>query len=504
VSVLDKLSAAAVATAQANIAAADAERETRRQAERAREAAEVAARERDPARCTLTRIEIPRLPAPYVERLEDMPDAEYAREVAHDSLIGNRLINAFAHNESPIAGAPGRFITCCPACPGENRDDTELVYACSTPHSLDVRCITGCCTPDAIALAIRQVVVAYETAQVQARAAARARAEQEDLERMREAVSITRLGEIREQAWRLRGLIPDGQLTLLVGESGSGKTFAGIGFGIAIATGRPFCGHQAEQGRVLGVFLDGGLGTIARRFGGLTAGMGASVPELGGRFDIYREPLCITDPASLARFVQYVQRLGYAAIVIDNLSEIRGGGSENDSTVLSEALRPLAHLAQGRLGTRPIAIVLLHHTNAAGDIRGSTAIKQHVDHVLELERASDRPDATITIKPGKMRDARGSASLKLRFEDRGDAIVPVPVDTAPKAVAAEHGDPVRERIVTVLASGPMGSDSLATTIAKQLGVRKASVIAARRALEDDERIAQGDDGLWRLAPECYP
>ncbi|MDB4963382.1 MAG: hypothetical protein JWP01_3381 [Myxococcales bacterium] len=443
----------------------------------------------------LAEVRVFRLPAPYVERGDDDSDAGHAREVTLYSRLGFRLVGAMGHDVSPIVGTD-RFTTLCPAC--HDRDASTLVYASETATTLQVACLAEC-APQAIEDGIRRAILEHEASEARARAADLTRAAQDELARMEASVSILALGNAPDQTWAIEGLVPDGSLTLLAGAAGSGKTFVTIGWAISIGTGRPFCGRVARRGRVLCVFLDGSPAVIARRLQRLAGGMGTNLTELAGKVDFYPGALDVTEPASMSRLVQHIDRLGYSAIMIDNLSEVRGPGSENDASVLGDAMRPLAHLAQGKLGTRPLAVVLLHHANASGDVRGSTAIRQHADHVLTLERGSDRNEAVIEISRGKSRSG-GGEDMRLRFVDGADAIVPTLVETATKHAPA--ADPVRARVLATLATTPMGSDSLATLIAKELGTRKASVIAMRRTLEDEGKIAQGDDGRWRLAAEC--
>jgi RecA-family ATPase len=63
-----------------------------------------------------------------------------------------------------------------------------------------------------------------------------------------------------------------------------------------------------------------------------------------------------------------VEGRGYGLVVIDNLTEIRAGASqnsENDATAMSAALRPLADLAHDhRCG-----VLVLHHAGASGGLR---------------------------------------------------------------------------------------------------------------------------------------
>jgi hypothetical protein len=103
-------------------------------------------------------------------------------------------------------------------------------------------------------------------------------------------------------------------------------------------------------------------------------------------------------------------------IGIDNLSQIRsvgGHGAENDTAVMTAVLEPLAKLAQ----RRRIAVVVLHHANARGELRGSSAIRQHCDAVFEIVRESPANESPVTITRTKDRTGEALESVTYRLRD---------------------------------------------------------------------------------------
>ena len=191
-------------------------------------------------------------------------------------------------------------------------------------------------------------------------------------------------------------LAPVEALTLLRGVSGSGKGWLLAYAAVCKALGAPFFGHPVERGRVLLIFLESP--TInAARIELIVRGLGRTMDELRGWLDLWPIGLELkTDKAeSCAELARRHRRRSYEFIGVDNTTRMRtsrAGNAENDSSILSGVLEPLADLAQiGRMNGELIsekrpAIVVLDHD------RGSSASPQNADYVVRLERTSKTPD----------------------------------------------------------------------------------------------------------------
>jgi AAA domain-containing protein len=71
-----------------------------------------------------------------------------------------------------------------------------------------------------------------------------------------------RCGEITKSGYVIQGLLPERALGIVVGDSGIGKSPLLYQAGICIAAGIPFLGHPVNQGRVLYLDFENGLGNV--------------------------------------------------------------------------------------------------------------------------------------------------------------------------------------------------------------------------------------------------
>jgi hypothetical protein len=320
---------------------------------------------------------------------------------------------------------------------GDDAPDPVLVidhrYGKPTGSEILLACLAGC-APDAIKDAATDLIIDHER---------RMNRERNEKERARYAAELTPNTKVAGPTWLLPDFVPSGSLTILNGATGTMKTWIAESIAIAIATGRPFVGRTpSKRGRVLLVLCEAFAINLVR-FDPLARGMEATC-ELS-QIGIWPKgvPFKTHESSTMERLANYIRTQEFVAIVIDNLTEIRGGTSqnaENDATVMSAALRPLAQLAHDgtidgvRVTNRPPAIVVLHHD------RGSTAIGQHADYVLRLSRGSQAPEAPVTIKLGEgCRLASPGLPLAMRF--RGMAPDPITPELVVRREQASEPEP---------------------------------------------------------------
>ena len=333
----------------------------------------------------------------------------------------------------------------------------------------------------------------------EARAAKFALKERRD--EMKKLASLSRT-PVRLQEWLVPGVVPRRASSMLIGKSGDGKDWVALHLAICVASGRPFGGRPVKQGRVLLVLLESPA-LNEQRIGPLATALGTSLTELEDQLERYPYPLLADDVSSMQMLAEWVYAREYALIVIDNLTEIRSSrsqSSENDSTAMGAALRPLAQLAQRgeingkKITDNPPAILTLHHAGADGTARGSTAVPQHADYVIEIRRVSQKdPASLITISRGNgCRIASEELPIALRY--RG--IMPSPV--VPEFVT--HGeapkvktDPLRAKMLKLLKESPVTAGDLRTA----MGANANKVLAVRKELEA-EGLIESRDGLWRI------
>jgi hypothetical protein len=91
-------------------------------------------------------------------------------------------------------------------------------------------------------------------------------------------------------------------------------------------------------------------------------------------------------PALVASAADHALANGHSLLIVDTFTGLAGLGreEENDAGAIAERLRPLQEAAgQG------LAVLLLHHMNAQGAPRGSTAFRGIADIELRLYRRTD-------------------------------------------------------------------------------------------------------------------
>lgn len=308
-----------------------------------------------------------------------------------------------------------------------------------------------------------------------------------------------------EPAWLIDGMMPAEGISLLVGAPGSGKTNFAIGAALAVAARRPWLGHttkpQADGGRVLLVLLEGVLDDCARRIRQIAAGMGITPSQLYDIVDICPrfENASLQDTRrhtdALVRVAERTSRKrGYDLVVIDNLTKLRFDEDENNATAMATALKPAIAIAEN------CAVLLLHHANARGDTRGSTAIKQTADMELRLDKPEVSKHAVITLTRVKERSGAEDLKIKYRINGGGPDGSPMLFELAKDK---PRPDKRRYAILDALAAGPLGMEAIHAKMYAVFGKNRGESIKARDALERDGLIEKTKAG-WALVAGVVP
>jgi hypothetical protein len=314
-------------------------------------------------------------------------------------------------------------------------------------------------------------------------------------ERLRAAMSLRQaIANVpAAQPQLIDGVLPAGSFVELYAQSGGRKTITVIGWGNAVATGKPWLGRPTRQAPVLGIFLEGARSDHTRWIQQLVAGIGASADDIEGKFDLWEEgkPFKADDPDDIYELSERIEVFAYELVLIDNLSHIHSGahGAENDPRAMYPVLHPLEQLVRSVPG---LTIVVLHHANAAGDSRGGDGIKQHFDRTLSLHASSDRNDAVITLDDvGKHRDGIEIDELRWRYVGgpTDPAIAMAPVGARKTTPAETPEDPDHVRMLGLL---PASAESLYAG----MGRSRRDVKRVRDALEAENEIVCVD-GEWR-------
>lgn len=200
--------------------------------------------------------------------------------------------------------------------------------------------------------------------------------------------------------WLIQGWIPKGVTLLLHADGGVGKTLFVYQILESILEGKPWNGYQCDQGEALLVQCD--------------------EPELitAERLDIRGIPddaplYILTDwqVEAIAKLDAYIEKTKPALLVIDSVTAINRNTifSENDT----EYARPILQIRDlaRRHGT---TVIIIHHSNASGESRGTRAIHNSVDEVWGMSLA-DGQQRLLRVQ--KTRLGRPPGRYKFAFED---------------------------------------------------------------------------------------
>jgi hypothetical protein len=200
----------------------------------------------------------------------------------------------------------------------------------------------------------------------------------------------------------LAPLVASDTAALVYGPAGIGKSFFALSLAWAVASGGSFLGWQSPRPhRVL--YVDGEMGAASLRerlalFGPPPAGLAISAHDLGGG------PLLdLSEELGLKRLTAAWD--DPELVILDTLGSLAGLRS-GDPERWDRLQRFLMHQRKHRR-----AMLLVHHTNKAGAMRGSTRREDALDLVMALRR------------PGS--GATGNARFEIHFEKVRRRIAPL-------------------------------------------------------------------------------
>jgi len=208
--------------------------------------------------------------------------------------------------------------------------------------------------------------------------------------------------------WLIEDFIPEGAEACFFGPPGCGKSFAGLNLALCVALGRPWHGKKVQQGPAVYIAAEGGGGQRQR----------LDAYEKQHDIKLDDAPFYLVDDSinlMIEDDVQAVVALAQSItpapllVVVDTLARSMTGGDENSTQDMTQAMEGVKRIAS----TTGACVMLIHHTGKAAEkgARGSSALLGAMDTMLEISRAGDSPQRTITLK--KSRDSEDG--LKVAF-----------------------------------------------------------------------------------------
>lgn len=214
-------------------------------------------------------------------------------------------------------------------------------------------------------------------------------------------------------------------MTVLWGRPGSGKSFVAVSMAAAVASGRPWMGRSVTQGPVIYGAGEGGVPNVGMRIQAALRGMNApwyedefsdpwdeQVPDLfilGGGYNL------LAGPQGLLEAIGDIRP---SLIVLDTLQRYFGGGNENQQDDMGKFVESVGRIQEHF----DCAVLIVHHANRRGQVRGSSVLDASADVVWKLERQkgpAGKAGKVVTLTPEKLRECDvegGQLNIMLKIE----------------------------------------------------------------------------------------
>jgi putative DNA primase/helicase len=278
------------------------------------------------------------------------------------------------------------------------------------------------------------------------------------------------------QSFILEPILARGSVALIYGPTGVGKSFAALGLALAAAGGGSFFGWTAPRPYNV-LYLDGEMSAEAvagrlRLFGPPPPSlrMWLAAEQEGPQLDLSTED----------GIVRLMANWGTVdLVVVDSLSSL-AGVTHRDPERWSEMSWFLAF--QQRMGR---AVVLVHHANREGALRGTSRRADAMDVIMALRRPRDwRPSD----------GARFELRLEKTRHQSGAAVVPIEAQlrTGPDGRAEWHwhrgGSAALRRAIPLLQQGMS-----AEAVGKEIGVSPRTAYRLQREARERGWIVRASD-----------
>ena len=205
--------------------------------------------------------------------------------------------------------------------------------------------------------------------------------------------------------WVVENILVQGEATLLAAPGGAGKSYFALALSLAVTSGDWFLDGRTKQGRVMYVDEEGSPALALQRIAQF-----AATDEQKQQLDYLSYPGVdlVRHPEKLIDDVQASEPI---LVVLDSHAKVARASEENSNNemgkVWDEGILRVARWCN-------CAVLVIHHTSAAGRIRGATSIVNSADQVLTMVKGGD---GTRTLYPSKPR--RRMNSLRFRFKKVG-------------------------------------------------------------------------------------
>jgi hypothetical protein len=194
--------------------------------------------------------------------------------------------------------------------------------------------------------------------------------------------------------WLIKGVLPQAELVVMYGASGSGKSFLALDMAAALTRGIDWNGNEVARACKAAYVAAEAAGGFKKRMRAYAKQNGVPLSVLPWVIPDCPNFLSVKDPAAV---IEGSNTTGpYDVVILDTLSAITPGMSENDSADMGKIIEycKLVHRKTGAL-----VIVITHSgKDASRGARGHSSLKAAADAEIEVVRdgRTDKRHFSIT------------------------------------------------------------------------------------------------------------
>lgn len=177
--------------------------------------------------------------------------------------------------------------------------------------------------------------------------------------------------------WIVEGLLTKGRVSVLIGDGGIGKSYLALDLALSMASGDSWLEHPIPQRGVVIYVAGEGEDDIPERLMTWEIARGMITPP---EFILVTDTVQLLDRDDVDEFIDYARdvsrdgNLPLELIILDTLS-CMFSGEENSGKEMKLAVLGADHIAR-KTGAH---VMLLHHTNKIGGIRGHTSLRDNTN-----------------------------------------------------------------------------------------------------------------------------
>jgi hypothetical protein len=295
----------------------------------------------------------------------------------------------------------------------------------------------------------------------------------------------------REVEWLLQPFLERKSVNLLAAPDGGAKSWLAADWAVQVV-------HGGEN--ILYLYAEDPEGSVADRFRRLLDGRPVPKETLRIR---HRQGVMLDDSKWRRKIAREIRKRKIALLVVDTYAKSRSIGKEVDPDDVGRFL-----LACEEFAKAGATVLLLHHLNAEGEIRGSTALRAGCSGVFLLKRARKGVTQATVLKLKSNKDLEASRWSVRAVDEIEETRVRVYVERLPDKLseserAEETADTLEVRILKALPKLSQNVDEGLTkqAIAGALGISRNTkelqdALDALKRAPGGAALRKNSNGKW--------